>query len=372
MSKTQEILRNIDSVFERYSNGESLPTIAKDFNCNSGLIWSILNKNGYKLKQHQTDPQYLQEVIPQIIDLYKNGLSAYKLERQFKLNTKIVLDILNKAGFDTSLKKKGRADRLVDHKQEIIDLYNSGIGAYTIGKMFKAPENNIAKLLKKNGVVIRPLNTYDVDLDFFKKIDSPEKSYLLGFWYADGNVVKRGIRIALQEEDGYILDRFKEIMKYTGSTTFSQRSLKNPKYKDQRILSISRSELSQQLVKLGCVPNKSLILEFPTENQVPDRLLSHFIRGYFDGDGSISMSKQRNTFCFVGIISSSIFINKLNEILINKLDLETKIYVCPNPKTSNLRISKKEHAKKFLQWIYQDSTIHLTRKYEKAKSLLLI
>ena len=42
------------------------------------------------------------------------------------------------------------------------------------------------------------------------------------------------------------------------------------------------------LIKQGCVPRKSLILTFPNTNQVPENLINHFIRGYFDGDGSIS------------------------------------------------------------------------------------
>ena len=42
------------------------------------------------------------------------------------------------------------------------------------------------------------------------------------------------------------------------------------------------------LIKQGCVPNKSLILTFPNKHQVPENLINHFIRGYFDGDGSIN------------------------------------------------------------------------------------
>ena len=46
------------------------------------------------------------------------------------------------------------------------------------------------------------------------------------------------------------------------------------------------------LIKQGCVPNKSLILTFPNKHQVPKNLINHFIRGYFDGDGSISYGIQ--------------------------------------------------------------------------------
>lgn len=41
------------------------------------------------------------------------------------------------------------------------------------------------------------------------------------------------------------------------------------------------------LINKGCGINKSLILKFPDETQVPQNLISHFIRGYFDGDGCV-------------------------------------------------------------------------------------
>ena len=40
--------------------------------------------------------------------------------------------------------------------------------------------------------------------------------------------------------------------------------------------------MAQSLIKLGCVPRKSLIITLPS---IPKNLMHHFIRGYFDGDG---------------------------------------------------------------------------------------
>ena len=54
------------------------------------------------------------------------------------------------------------------------------------------------------------------------------------------------------------------------------------------------------LNKLGVVERKSLILTFPTEQQVPKHLMPHFIRGYFDGDGSVYKQKQGNTKIEIG------------------------------------------------------------------------
>lgn len=58
-------------------------------------------------------------------------------------------------------------------------------------------------------------------------------------------------------------------------------------------LQITSNILSNALSNLGAVPNKSLILKFPTFKQVPEKLMPHFIRGYFDGDGSVWNGKRK-------------------------------------------------------------------------------
>ena len=66
----------------------------------------------------------------------------------------------------------------------------------------------------------------------------------------------------------------------------------------------------EDLKKLGCVENKSLILTFPTEQQVPKEFVYDFIRGYFDGDGSITNCNGNYNLNFVGTKS---FITTLSQ-----------------------------------------------------------
>ena len=51
---------------------------------------------------------------------------------------------------------------------------------------------------------------------------------------------------------------------------------------------LTSDKMFNDLIKQGCIPNKSLVLTFPNKYQVPENLINHFIRGYFDGDGSIN------------------------------------------------------------------------------------
>ena len=51
-------------------------------------------------------------------------------------------------------------------------------------------------------------------------------------------------------------------------------------------MSIRNDRLYEDLRKFGLKRRKSLTLKFSTH--IKDQHLSHFIRGYFDGDGCIS------------------------------------------------------------------------------------
>ena len=133
-----------------------------------------------------------------------------------------------------------------------------------------------------------------VNENYFEKIDSEEKAYFLGFIYADGSVSSKGytLVLGLAEKDGYIVEKFAECLE----TDYKVRHyIQNTTYKDnfeECRITISNKKIKEDLNKLGVFPGKTLKCSFPTSNQVPDNLIHHFIRGFFDGDGSI---KRINT-----------------------------------------------------------------------------
>ena len=111
-------------------------------------------------------------------------------------------------------------------------------------------------------------------------------------------------------------------------------------------------------MKLGCIPNKSLILKFPNEKQLPKNLLKHFIRGYFDGDGYISKNNKPIT---INILGTKEFLLKLCEIInIDKNKVKNKTL---NKNTYYIEINGK-NARNFCNFIYRDSNIFLNRKKE--------
>eukprot|EP01083_Nonionella_stella_P269665 912656_1 len=71
---------------------------------------------------------------------------------------------------------------------------------------------------------------------------------------------------------------------------------------------INDHSMARDLIALGCTPRKSLTLKWPAN--MPDKFASHFVRGYFDGDGCIHYRKVRKS-CSVSFVGSHEFVESL-------------------------------------------------------------
>lgn len=236
---------------------------------------------------------------------------------------------------------------------------------------------------------------YSVDENFFEKINTEEKAYILGFFYADGynyNTKNKFISCCQLEQDINILEKIKIALKSNHNFIKEVQTSNNKiKYK----LTIYNEKLSDDLQKLGCIQNKSLVLQFPNETIVPKELMRHFIRGYFDGDGCIWEGKPKIStyiskksgnpinrfihnlkFTFTGCYS---FIDKLQDYFVESLGFKkTKLNFSnaknPNKSTSEnvctMEYSGKNQINKLFNFLYKDSTIYGDRKYNKFLKIL--
>lgn len=252
---------------------------------------------------------------------------------------------------------------------QIVEEYKNGLSRLNIIKKYNSHDKKILEILKKNDVPIRNLSdshyVFKFDKTFFKKIDSEEKAYWLGFIYADGNVHKNRFQICLHPQDESHLVKLKQALK-------SESTIKNDrKYKR---FGISNVELANDLLNLGCMPQKTFKIKFPTEDQVPRYLIRHFMRGYFDGDGCITYSKKKNTNNLIKwkfeVISCLDFITEYKNILISQTQIETfclvrekrrekPIYILNIGAQTNLRLNK------LYDFLYSNANIYLERKRNK-------
>jgi hypothetical protein len=202
--------------------------------------------------------------------------------------------------------------------------------------------------------------------DYFETIDTEDKAYFLGLLFADGNIytARNRVQITLANEDAYILQTFAKAIGYTGKMYIDRE-----KYSK---LILPSKKMCEDLTKLGCTPNKSLTLEFPTE--VPNELLHHFIRGYFDGDGHISKNKKLvNPYYHINITSTIEFITVLKDILLNNCIETGNIYkrYKDNEVSAHQVYIINKSARKFIQYLYSGATIYLTRKQKVYENPVL-
>lgn len=196
----------------------------------------------------------------------------------------------------------------------------------------------------------------------FKNINNEEKAYWLGFLYADGYVssTEDKIELGLAEQDFHHIEKFKNFIGIQNKISYREKT-KSYRY------SFRSSSCKQDLIKQGCVPKKSLILKYPTQDQVPKELMKHFIRGYFDGDGWFTNTQ----FCFqVGIIGTQDFINGFLQNVKN-INKHNKIFICHRQAGAKRYVfSAYQDVFSFLNWIYKDAEIYLDRKYNSYLDFL--
>jgi len=245
--------------------------------------------------------------------------------------------------------KSSKRSKLTLEVEEIIKLYKDGHSTTEIAEKANVTSRYIRQLLNDNRVEMRPRGSwkrkYQLNEDYFKTW-SDNMAYILGFILADGNINQNAQSVTISQKHKEILEDIKQELQSDQPIMETKRGL--------YLFHMHSRVIRNDLINLhGLTPNKSLTVEFP---KVPENYLHHFVRGYFDGDGSINYPKF--TVTFVG--GSLAFMNAFQREL-NKVELLSRI----TEKNNHYRlfISGRRSIRLFANWIYKDKNLHLKRKF---------
>lgn len=207
--------------------------------------------------------------------------------------------------------------------------------------------------------------------NFFRKW-SPEMAYILGFFAADGNMLKnkRGAHfIEFQITDRDLL------IKIRNSNHKITARKRNNKWRTSYRLQIGSKQIFKDLLKLGLTPKKSKTINLPN---IPEKYFYHFVRGYFDGDGNVifgffkkSDRKTKSPALLTRFTAGSkSILEKLHDVLTNTLDTRGSLCYCGD--AWRLSYSTND-SKKLFSFMYNSGNvaglIYLKRKfilYKKA------
>lgn len=276
--------------------------------------------------------------------------------------------------------KENQVDRVYNNftkelSDRIIFLHQSKLLHKDIRYALLVSDVGINKTLDRNNIPRSSASErnrrYKRNSEYFDVIDSPNKAYLLGLLFADGcNYTSHSaITLSLQTEDEEVVNYLKMETEYEGPIRYNRLSQKNPNYKDQAVLVINDPHMSRSLSEKGMVDSKSLVLKFP--QWLSKEYYSHFIRGYFDGDGGLCLDQKLNKGA-VHITGTLDMCDNIKNIL-NELNIRSSIF---HPKQSLdhntyvVQISGTNEPYLFYKWLYQDADLKMERKYVKYTNFI--
>lgn len=207
---------------------------------------------------------------------------------------------------------------------QMVEDYKNGASLASLDRKYHIDKRKIRKILVENGIEIRNRSeqakitnmnrSYSVNQEYFDKIDSPTKAWILGFLAANGTVSggrRNSIKIGLSSVDRYILEEIKEELQIEANVFDYVTSNGFPV--SQLVWSSANHKI--QLAKYSIVPRKTYkkmsFLQIPDEYKIP------FIFGYFDGDGNLQKN-GRLQFCANRTELLQEFSDYLNPILNNQ------------------------------------------------------
>ena len=246
-----------------------------------------------------------------------------------------------------------------DQMKYIISEYKKGRTLSALGREFGVSYSTIRNLLKRKGIKTQGnKHNFPRDEFYFSNIDSKEKAYWLGFLYADGCVHSNSNEISITLKDRDHLEKFRKAIKSNNKIgeSIDKRFSSMPKIYH---FSIRDKQLKSDLIKWGCVPNKSLSLtKIPN---IPRDFVSHFIRGYFDGDGSLHWLNGTKNFR-ISFVGTAPFLKDIQK----ELGLSLSLGQYKGNQSKYFQVAGRKQVPMILDYIYKDSdeNIRLTRKYK--------
>lgn len=238
--------------------------------------------------------------------------------------------------------------------------YCAGQSPTSIGDDFGVHRGTVYDLLAVRGVTMRSrsqaMQRYAARMDAFSQVADEPTAYWLGFLCADGCLTRNSstkyVVLWLKESDAAHIAAFRSFLG-------ANHPIQHDTQRRAVGISIASGQLYDDLSACGCTPRKSLTLRYPRIDPLHER---HFVRGYFDGDGSAFMGGGTPTLSFIG---TPTFLAGLKEIIDAQTAGNGRLY--PHCRGKQWYLVYRGHFKvpAVRDWLYADATTWLPRKRER-------
>lgn len=252
-----------------------------------------------------------------------------------------------------------------DQIKDIYDLYyNQHQSFKALGEKYHHTQRVFTRVFKEQGWKPKSqtckYSKYTLDEHYFDEIDTPDKAYILGIFYADGcnRPSEKKLTMELQIDDYDVLYQINQQFKNTRPIQIYDASLGTNRTKNTCRIVLFSEHLSLRANEINLVPHKSLTLDFPY--WMNKELIPYMLRGYIDGDGWVQQYR-------IGFMSTDKFCYGVQQYL-NSIGLECHVRDMKrhyNEHTKTCDISNRKNIIPLTEKMFSDGTIFMKRKVEK-------
>lgn len=336
--------------------------LGEKYNVNPNTVKGIWQRNGLtgKNKVPFTQKDFIE---------YYNSHNVVETAKHYNVDRHTVTKYAKKYG----IYKKKESILTPEQEQEIIQSYYKNTGR-VLAEKYNVSISKIHQIWSQAGLFGKTARVYTLDENYFQTINTDDKAYWAGFIAADGCIYQPKdtrqdmLSISLKLADIHHLEKFASSIKTDKKISIVENSSRKGYFFCN--LQLSSNKISQDLQKINILPRKTYNPKMPI---ISKELVPAFLRGYFDGDGSISRTIQENKLYAVSVtlVGFNPLITQLKEIIESYgirmgITFDTKGKYT-HPGFCTIYCKNKKDKNNFLHLIYDDATIYLDRKYELAQ-----
>lgn len=343
------------SVVDDYTGGMTYKALSAKHGQSIPTIRGRLRKMGVK-RVVLVSPKkvgFSPERLAALVGDYHGGINIIELSAKYGLSTTTLYQVF---------KEHGVGSRYQFTEQDVVNDYVvDKLTFRQIGKKRHTSWNTIGPILEKHGIKLRNNRTYAVDETVFDTIDE-KAAYFLGLFCADGWITGQysgreyyAVGIGLDKHDIELLDQIRTWLK-TDRPYYKQRGM--------LALSITNRAIWRKMHELGLGHKKFNRLSIP--RCVTGNLLRHFVRGYFDGDGSISAGRGQLRWRICGYEP---FMLEMVDAIEKATGIKTFYrfvqFNSDGTKFGEVGFYGNLRAPALFNWMYDGSTIKMKRKHDR-------
>lgn len=310
-----------------------------------------------------------------ILEQYNNGKTTQEIIQNIGCTKSTFYRKLKEFNLDIEQISSKYLFKNKEWLQKQFELYKTPTA---ISKATGIPRTNITRYAEKyniRSVIFNRKPKNDIDENYFETINTEHKAYWLGFIMADGYMYQKPngfyeFNIKIKSTDYELIKNFAEDISFDVSKIKIQQKYRKDTLTEGCCLRTANQIFCKNLLDKGIIPRKSGQEYIP---EISNDLIPHFIRGFWDGDGSILFYPEQKCNPKIATCCSMSFkiIEQINSFFEkNNIHFEKGEQKTKNEILYILRSQNYNNVCKFINLIYQDATIYLERKFNTAQQIL--